>query len=125
MHGKGVQKLKILLFENEWGIGILSLSLSLSLVPVAPTLEHWASMKRLVSFQFLNLKRDGRIPWTGDQSIERPLPTKEDTITEQTQTDIHDLSGIRTHDPGFRASEDSTCLRPTGHCDRHWGGTKI
>jgi hypothetical protein len=25
---------------------------------------------------------------------------------------IHALSGIRTHDPGFRASEDSTCLRP-------------
>jgi hypothetical protein len=34
-------------------------------------------------------------------------------------TDIHALSGIRTHDPSFRASENSSCLRPRGQCDRH------
>jgi hypothetical protein len=28
------------------------------------------------------------------------------------------LSGIRTHDHCIRASEDSSCLRPLGHCDR-------
>jgi hypothetical protein len=33
-------------------------------------------------------------------------------------TDIHALSGIRTHDPRIRASEDSSCLRPSGDCDR-------
>jgi hypothetical protein len=33
-------------------------------------------------------------------------------------TDIHALSGIRTHDPSVRESEDSSCLRPRGHCDR-------
>jgi hypothetical protein len=33
-------------------------------------------------------------------------------------TDIHALSGIRTHDPSVRASEYSTCLRPRCHCDR-------
>jgi hypothetical protein len=33
-------------------------------------------------------------------------------------TDIHDLSGIRSHDPSVRASEDSSCLRPRGYCDR-------
>jgi hypothetical protein len=32
-------------------------------------------------------------------------------------TDIHDLSGIRNHDPSVRAGEDSWCLRPSGHCD--------
>jgi hypothetical protein len=32
-------------------------------------------------------------------------------------TDIHALSGTRTHDPSVRASEDSSCLRPRGHCD--------
>jgi hypothetical protein len=32
-------------------------------------------------------------------------------------TDIHALSGIRTHDPSVRASEDSSCLRPRGHRD--------
>jgi hypothetical protein len=30
---------------------------------------------------------------------------------------IHALSGIRTHDPSVRASEDSSCLRPRGYCD--------
>jgi hypothetical protein len=35
-----------------------------------------------------------------------------------THRDIHGLSGIRTHDPRFRVSEDSSCLRPRGHCDR-------
>jgi hypothetical protein len=28
------------------------------------------------------------------------------------------LSGIRAHDPSVRASEDSSCLRPGGYCDR-------
>jgi hypothetical protein len=32
---------------------------------------------------------------------------------------IHALTGIRTHDPSVRASEDSTYLRPRGHCGRH------
>jgi hypothetical protein len=31
---------------------------------------------------------------------------------------IHALSGIRTHDPSDRASEDSSYLRPRGYCDR-------
>jgi hypothetical protein len=31
----------------------------------------------------------------------------------------HALSRIRTHDPGFRASEDSACLRQLGYRDRH------
>jgi hypothetical protein len=34
-------------------------------------------------------------------------------------TDIHALSGIRTRDPSVRASEDISCLRPRGHCDRY------
>jgi hypothetical protein len=34
-------------------------------------------------------------------------------------TDIHDLSGIRTHDLRVRPSDDSPCLTPRGHSDRH------
>jgi hypothetical protein len=34
-----------------------------------------------------------------------------------THTKIHTLSGIRTHNPSFRASEDSACLRPLRYCD--------
>jgi hypothetical protein len=37
---------------------------------------------------------------------------------DNTNTDIHALNGIRTHDPSFQATEDSCCLRPPGHCDR-------
>jgi hypothetical protein len=35
-----------------------------------------------------------------------------------TQTNIHTLSGIQTHDPSLRASEDASFLRPRGHCNR-------
>jgi hypothetical protein len=35
-------------------------------------------------------------------------------------TDIHALRGIRTHDLSARMSEDSSCLRPRGHCDRQF-----
>jgi hypothetical protein len=45
----------------------------------------------------------------------RKAPTY--TNTDQTQTYIHALNRIRTHDPSVRASEDSSCLRPRGHCD--------
>jgi t-SNARE complex subunit (syntaxin) len=38
----------------------------------------------------------------------------------KTQTHIHVSSGIRTHDPSVRSVEDSTCLRPRGHWDRHF-----
>jgi hypothetical protein len=34
-------------------------------------------------------------------------------------TDIHALSGIRTHDHSFRESEDSSCLGQHGHRDRY------
>jgi hypothetical protein len=36
----------------------------------------------------------------------------------QNNTNIHASSGIQTHDPSVRAGEDSSCLRPHGHCDR-------
>jgi hypothetical protein len=33
-------------------------------------------------------------------------------------TDVPALSGNRAHDPSVRAGEDSSCLRPRGHCVR-------
>jgi hypothetical protein len=42
------------------------------------------------------------------------------TQNKRTNTYIHALNGIRTHDPSVRASEDSSCLRPRGHCDQQW-----
>jgi hypothetical protein len=37
----------------------------------------------------------------------------------RTHINIHASSGIRTHDLSVGAGEDSSCLRPRGHCDRH------
>jgi hypothetical protein len=72
-------------------------------------------------FQFHDHFTDGRTPWTSDQFIARPLP-KHRTTQKQNKhihvPNIHALCGIRTHDPGFRGSEDSTCLRPRGYRNR-------
>jgi hypothetical protein len=50
--------------------------------------------------------------------VARPLPTQDNRNTEETRTDIHDLSRIRTHERSVWAGEDISCLRPRGHCDR-------
>jgi hypothetical protein len=44
--------------------------------------------------------------------------TQKNTNTVKTLTDIHVLSGIRTHDPSVRACENGSFLRPRGHSDR-------
>jgi hypothetical protein len=91
-----------------------SSSSSSSSIPAAPTLEQRAYLKRFVSLQFLNLYKVGRTPWTRDQFVARPLPK---TITEKTQRDIHNLSGIRTHNSSVRVGEDISCLRSRGQMD--------
>jgi hypothetical protein len=54
-------------------------------------------------------------PWPFLQFSNR----KAATYTENnTNTNIHALSGLRTHDPSAQASEDSSCLRQRGHCNR-------
>jgi hypothetical protein len=66
---------------------------------------------------------DGRTPWTGDQLVARPLSKHRTTQTQNKRKhtpNIHALTGIRTHDPGFRASEDSTRLKPLGYRDRRY-----
>jgi hypothetical protein len=68
-------------------------------------------------FSFLILYTVSRTPWTVRQPVARPLLTHR-TQTEYTHTGIHALSGIRIHDLNVRAHEDSSCLRPRGHCDR-------
>jgi hypothetical protein len=42
-------------------------------------------------FQFLNIYKVGRTPWTGDQPVARPLPTHR---TIQTQNNINIVLGI-------------------------------
>jgi hypothetical protein len=82
-------------------------------------------MKNFVSLQFLNPKIFGRTPWKEDQPDARPLLIQDDTNIEQTQTSIHALSGIRTHNSSFRVGEDSSCLSLHGHCDLRGVTTKL
>jgi hypothetical protein len=58
---------------------------------------------------------DGRTPWTSDQLVARPLPKHR---TTQTQNKHIHIPNIHAHNPGFRASEESRCLRPLGYHDR-------
>jgi hypothetical protein len=44
-------------------------------------------------FSFLIPYTVGRTSWTGDQPVERPLPTHRTTQTQNKRTDIHALSG--------------------------------
>jgi hypothetical protein len=46
------------------------------LFPVAPTVEHRASVKCFISLQYLNAKKVSKTPWMGDQPITRPLHTQ-------------------------------------------------
>jgi hypothetical protein len=68
-------------------------------------------------FSFLLIYTVGRSPWTRDQPVARPLPTHG---INAHNTDIHAFSRIRTHDPSFRATEDSSCHRLRGHWDRQF-----
>jgi hypothetical protein len=87
-----------------------------------PKFGPWTtSMKLSVSLWFSRSWTVGRTPWASNQLVARPLPVYKHRKTHiYTQTlNIHALSRIRTHDPGFRASEDSACLKPLGYPDRH------
>jgi hypothetical protein len=73
-----------------------------------------------MKLQFTISETAGRTPWTGDQLVARSLYlyTNTEKHTHTQTPNIHALNGIRTHDPGFRGSEDSACLRPLGYRDR-------
>jgi hypothetical protein len=47
-------------------------------------------------------------------------PSQDRCLYTGQHTDTHALSGIRTHDPSVRASEDSSCLRPHRYCGRQF-----
>jgi hypothetical protein len=59
-------------------------------------LEHRTSVKHFTPLQFLNPKRVGKTPWTGDQPVARPLPIQKHIIN----TDMHPCI---EWDPGARS----------------------
>jgi hypothetical protein len=76
----------------------------------------YRTLSRVLFFR-LNHLTDGRTPWTSDQLVARQLPKDRATRTQNKHIhipNIYALFEIRTHDPGFRASEDSACLSPLG-----------
>jgi hypothetical protein len=87
--------------------------LILSSMALQPFVGPWLFLQ----FRNLFFYTDGRAPWMSDQSVARPLPTHRTTHRINAHIDIHALSGIGTHDPSVRAGEDSSCLKPRGHCD--------
>jgi hypothetical protein len=67
-----------------------------------------------VSLQFLNLGQSVGL-------LGKVISLSQDRYLTQTELNVHKhpcLSKIRTYDPGVRASEDSSCLRPLGYRDR-------
>jgi hypothetical protein len=75
------------------------------------------------TFRFTSVTRSrtvGRTPLDGLSARRRACTyAKIQKNAHTTQTlNIHALSSIRTHGPGVRASEDSSCLRPLGYRDR-------
>jgi hypothetical protein len=63
-------------------------------------------------FQFLDLYRVGRTPWTGDQPVARPLPTHRTTQTQNkgTQTYMHRVG----FEPTIPVFERAKTARPLG-----------
>jgi hypothetical protein len=89
--------------------------ISIPLIPYSDCVE--------VFYFSLDLYTIGRTPWTSDRPVAGPLPRYRttQTLNKHTHTsNIHALNGIRTHDHGVRASEDSSCHRPLGYRDRHY-----
>jgi hypothetical protein len=86
---------------------IIILSLSISCCPPPP--EHRASVKRLVSLQFLNPIHNRQDSLDGG-SARRKAATYTEQHKHRIYSDIHAFSGIRTHDPSFPAGEDISCL---------------
>jgi hypothetical protein len=81
---------------------------------LAPALEHRAEFPK-----FLNQGQSvGLLGWVISSSQGLYLYTNTEKHKHTQTLNIHALSGIRTHGPGFRASEDSAHPRPLGYRDR-------
>jgi hypothetical protein len=67
-------------------------------------------------FNYLIIYTVGMTPLTGDQHVASALPTQRATQTQNKR--IQTCMPWEGFAPTVRESEDSSCLRPRGHCDR-------
>jgi hypothetical protein len=89
----------------------------------SPTGPRPTSMKLSISIRFFFLNHRQSLGLLGRviSSSEGLSTCTQTQKNAHTQTlNIHALTGIRTYDRGFRASEDSTCLRPLSYRDRQY-----
>jgi hypothetical protein len=86
-----------------------------SIAPLGPGLWFFF----FFSFKII-LQMVGLLGWviSSSQGLYLNTGQHKHRIHAYTYQTIHILWRIRTHDPGFRASEDSACLRPLGYRDR-------
>jgi hypothetical protein len=78
------------------------------IIPVQPFVGRWPLL------QFLDPIHSRKDSFHGGSACRNAAIYTQDN----TNTDIRASSGIRAHDPSIRAREDSSCLRPLGHCNR-------
>jgi hypothetical protein len=86
---------------------LLNLYFVYYLIPVVPS-ETEEIREKLFHFDFLTLQTLSWAPWTEDRPVTWSLSTQENTKTEDKQKYIHDLNGIRNHDPSQPLIEMST-----------------
>jgi hypothetical protein len=72
------------------------------------------------SFVIFFIQTVGFLWWVINPSQCRYLHTGQYKHRIKAHTNIHALSGIRTHDPRARANEGSSCIIPRGHSDRRF-----
>jgi hypothetical protein len=94
----------------------LSLSLSLYLSLSGSTALSWTFAAFSVFWS--HTQSVGLLGRKISLSQGRYLHTEQHRHRINAHTDIYALIVIRTHDPSVRASEDNSCLRLRGHCDR-------
>jgi hypothetical protein len=87
MRGRNADYLAVMFSEkqccNIFSGLISSEQNSYSLFPVAPTLEHGASVELFVSLQFLNPITVDSAPWMGHELVSMPLPTQTQKNTDK------------------------------------------
>jgi hypothetical protein len=75
-------------------------------------------------FQFHNLGRVGRTPWTGDQPVARPLSTHRTTQTRNKRTQISmNRVGFEPKTPVFQRAKKIYALDPCFSIAGPWPGT--
>jgi hypothetical protein len=112
LHGVMSQKPTRWIYAEKTETIYVRLSIYLSICGFTAFVGLGSFFSFLIHTQSVGLFGRGISPSQG-----RYLYTEQHKHRTDAHTDIHTSSVIKTHDPSVRASEDSSCLGPRGHCD--------